>query len=157
MPRRRFTRMAEIFGVVLVAVFASIQLIPYGRDHSNPPVVEEPRWDRPETRALTVRACFDCHSNETRWPWYSHVAPVSWLLQRDVDEGRRALDFSEWNRTYEEASDSAETVLNGEMPPLEYLVLHPSARLSVEEKHTLARGLTATLGGAREHEHHEQE
>jgi hypothetical protein len=61
----------------------------YGRDHSNPPVRIEPRWDRARTRELAVRACFDCHSNQTRWPWYSHVAPISWLVQHDVEEGAR--------------------------------------------------------------------
>ena len=81
---------------VCVAIFLLIQLIPYGRDHTNPAVVAEPAWDLPETRALAVRACFDCHSNETIWPWYSNVAPISWLVQRDVDEGREKLNFSEW-------------------------------------------------------------
>jgi len=125
-----------------------IQVVPYGRDHSNPPVIQEPSWDSPRTRELAVRACFDCHSNETRWPWYAHVAPVSWLLQWDVDEGRRIVNFSEWHRTYEEASESAETVIEGEMPPWYYLPLHPSAKLSSEEKQELIRGLTATFGSA---------
>jgi hypothetical protein len=93
-----------------------------------------------------VRACFDCHSNETRWPWYSQVAPPSWFVQRDVEVGRRVLDFSEWDRTYEEAGESARTVLEGEMPPATYLLLHPSARLSPEEKQSLANGLAATVG-----------
>ncbi|HVJ20025.1 MAG TPA: heme-binding domain-containing protein [Polyangiaceae bacterium] len=123
-----------------------IQLVPYGRDHSNPPVVQEPRWDRPLTRELAARACFDCHSNKTRWPWYSHVAPVSWLVQHDVDEGRRVVNFSEWGRPYEEAGESAETVVEGTMPPVTYLLTHPAGRLSTEEKAELVRGLNATLG-----------
>ena len=64
---------------VLAGLFLAIQFVPYGRDHSNPPVIGEPTWNSPETRALAVRACFDCHSNETVWPWYSNIAPVSWL------------------------------------------------------------------------------
>lgn len=126
----------------------AIQLIPYGSDHSNPPVAQEPSWDQPATRALAARACFDCHSNESRWPWYSHVAPVSWLVQYDVDEGRRAVNFSEWQRTYEEAGESAESVLEGEMPPAIYVLMHSSARLSPGERRSLAAGLTATLGTA---------
>ena len=128
------------------ALLAAIQLVPYGRSHDNPPVVQEPRWDQPETRALAVRACFDCHSNETRWPWYTHVAPASWLVQRDVDEGREALNFSEWQRTYKEAGESAQTVDEGEMPLQTYVLIHPEARLSLAERRALSQGLAATLG-----------
>jgi len=124
----------------------AIQLVPYGRKHSNPPVIQEPKWDRPATRELAVRACFDCHSNEARWPWYSHIAPASWLLQSHVDEARDALNFSEWNRTYTGADEAADEVAEGEMPLKSYLLLHPSARLSPEEKQALVQGLTATMG-----------
>ena len=144
----RLRRTAKVVAIGALALFAVIQLVPYGRNHTNPPVVMEPKWDSPQTRALAARACFDCHSNETTWPWYSHVAPVSWLLQRDVDVGRRTVNFSEWNRPWKEAHESAETVLEGEMPPWYYLPLHPNAHLSAAEKQTLADGLNATIGGA---------
>jgi hypothetical protein len=127
------------------AVDGLVQLVPYGRDHTNPPVVREPAWDRKSTRELAARACFDCHSNETHWSWYSHIAPVSWLIQRDVDVGRRAVNFSEWDRPQKEARESADTLLEGEMPPAIYVFFHPSARLSTEEKHSLAQGLTSTI------------
>lgn len=133
-------------GLGILGGLVLIQLVPYGRSHSNPPVVSEPAWNAPATRTLAVRACFDCHSNETRWPWYSNVAPVSWLVQWDVDEGREAVNFSEWNRTYEEAGEAAETVVEGEMPPAQYLLAHPDAKLTAEEKRALAGGLAATLG-----------
>jgi mono/diheme cytochrome c family protein len=123
-----------------------LQLVPYGRAHDNPAVLKEPDWARRSTRELAARACFDCHSNETEWPWYSHLAPASWLVQRHVDEGRRVLNFSEWNRRYEEADESAEAVLGGEMPPSSYLVAHPSARLSAAERQTLAHDLAAMTG-----------
>lgn len=129
-------------GLLLVA----IQLIPYGRRHDNPPVVREPPWSTPEIRALAVRACFDCHSNETRWPWYSHVAPVSWLVQRDVDEGRRLFNVSEWQRPQPEALEAAETVIEGQMPPWHYVVLHPAASLMPAERERLLRGLEDTFG-----------
>lgn len=96
-------------GVVLLA----IQAVPYSRQHSNPPGRREPAWDRPETRALAARACFDCHRNQTVWPWYSTVAPLSWLIQRDVDGGRRELNFSEWDRPQGEAHEAAERVRSG--------------------------------------------
>ena len=146
----RNKRTAAILGLFLLA-----QLVPYGRNHQNPRVLVEPAWDNPATRALAKQACFDCHSNETRWPWYSHVAPTSWLLQRHVDEGREVLNFSDWTRTYEEAGESAETVLDGSMPPWDYALVHGDARLSPEQKRTLARGLNATLGSA-DREGHEE-
>jgi len=135
-----------IFVASLVVLFLLIQLVPYGRDHQNPAVIQEPVWPNPETRLLAQRACFDCHSNETVWPWYTNVAPVSWLIQRDVEEGREHLNFSEWNRGYEEAEEASETVLEGEMPPRIYLPLHPAAKLTEAEKQALATGLRQTPG-----------
>ena len=133
--------------VITVAVLGvAIQFVPYGRRHDNPPVRREPAWDSPATRALAVRVCFDCHSNETRWPWYTFIAPVSWLTQRDVDEGRDALNFSEWDRPQKEAHESAETVREGEMPPWFYLLPRPYARLSAAERERLIAGLAATFG-----------
>ncbi|HET8738560.1 MAG TPA: heme-binding domain-containing protein [Acidimicrobiia bacterium] len=131
--------------VVIVGGLLLIQLVPYGRDHDNPPVVAEPAWDSPQTRELAVRACYDCHSNETEWPWYSNVAPISWLVQRDVDEGREELDFSEWNLS-QEGDESAETVREGSMPPSQYLLTHPEARLTDAELAALEAGLVATFG-----------
>ena len=123
-----------------------IQFVPYGRDHVNPPVTMEPAWDTPRTRELADRACFDCHSNATRWPWTSHVAPLSWLIQHDVDEGRQHLNFSEFDRRQKNAEDAAEEFAEGEMPPKQYLLAHSEARLSDAERSDLIRGLRATLG-----------
>lgn len=114
--------------MVVAILTLAIQAVPYGRAHTNPPVRAEPRWNDDLTRALTVRACFNCHSNETVWPWYWSVAPASWLVQRDVDEGRKALNFSEWDRRQSEAHESAKTVRKGEMPPWFYTVLLPETR-----------------------------
>lgn len=130
----------------LGALFLAIQVIPYGRDHANPPVRQEPTWDHPETRQLARRACLDCHSNETVWPWYSGIAPVSWLVQHDVTEGRAELNFSEWDRLQKEAKKAAEEVRDGKMPPRAYLLAHPEARLDPTERAALAAGLQATLG-----------
>lgn len=139
-------RVLRWLGIGVVAAFLLLQLLPYGRRHANPPGHVEPRWDAPATRALAVRACFDCHSNETVWPWYSHVAPMSWLVQRHLDEGRRTLNLSEWDRPQKEARESAKTVRKGEMPPWFYVLLHPDARLTPAETQTLIAGLEATLG-----------
>lgn len=134
-------------GIVLVVGFVLIQLVPYGRDHTNPPVRQEPEWDSPETRETVQRACFDCHSNESTWPWYSHVAPVSWLVQRDVEEGREHLNFSEWDRPQDDAEEAAEVVRDEEMPPWFYLPAHPEADLSDQERATLAASLERMFGG----------
>ena len=131
--------------VIAIGVLVLAQFVPYGRGHTNPPVQQEPAWNVSETRALAKRACFDCHSNETIWPWYSNVAPVSWLVQRDVDEGRRALNLSEWNRPQKEANDAAKTVEKGEMPPRFYVAVHPEARLEASQREALIRGLQATV------------
>ncbi len=130
----------------LVALFALIQFIPYGRSHTNPQVVAEPAWNSATTRDLAVAACFDCHSNETTWPWYTNVAPVSWLAQRDVDSGRGRLNFSEWTGTAgREQGEVAEAVQGGEMPPSYYVLMHPNARLTAAEKDALVQGLQATF------------
>lgn len=128
-------------------VFVALQLVPYGRAHENPPVRGEPAWDSSETRALAQRACFDCHSNETQWPWYSNVAPVSWLVQYDVDEGRAKLNFSTWNVTQGEGDEAASALKEGEMPPYAYVAMHGHARLTPQETAQLAQGFAKTLGG----------
>jgi hypothetical protein len=130
----------------LVAVFALIQLIPYGPSHTNPPVTREPAWNSTQTRELAARACFDCHSNLTKWPWYSNVAPISWLVQRDVDGGRSQFNFSEWDKPQDiSAGDLADSIRGGSMPPWFYTIIHPSAKLTAAEKDALMRGLSATL------------
>jgi hypothetical protein len=133
-------------GLVLVLAFVAIQFVPYGHDHVNPPVTAEPTWDSPDTRGLAKQACFDCHSNETEWPAYSNIAPVSWLIQRDVSGGRAVLNFSEWQRPQEEAKEAPEEVLEGEMPLPIYRLMHAHARLSAPDRERLARGLERTLG-----------
>ena len=143
-PPRPWLKWTLRITVALVGLFALAQLVPYGRSHTNPPVQAEPAWDSPQTRALAKRACFDCHSNLTTWPWYSNVAPVSWLVQRDVDSGRSALNFSEWNRP-QETDDIVEAVAGGGMPPWYYKIAHPKSRLSSAEGAKLARGLGATV------------
>ena len=132
--------------VVLLVLFVAIQFVPYGRGRGNPPVRKEPAWNSPRTRELVKRACFDCHSNETKWPWYSHVAPVSWLVAWDVEEGRKHLNFSEFDREQKDADEASLQVMNEEMPLWYYLPLHPEARLTPEETVELIDGLDATFG-----------
>lgn len=132
--------------LLVLGLFAALQLVPFGRSHDNPPVLAEPPWDSPATRATFMRSCADCHSNQTRWPWYSHIAPASWLVQHDVDEARAEFNASEWGRPENEAEHAHDLVASGEMPLRQYLWLHPKARLTPEERAAFARGLAATLG-----------
>ncbi|MCX6055773.1 MAG: heme-binding domain-containing protein [Chloroflexi bacterium] len=138
--------------LVLVGVvgFGVLQLVPYGRTHSNPPVLAEPKWDSPSTRDLAVRGCFDCHSNEIVWPWYSNVAPISWLIQHDAEEGRGRLNFSEWptNAAMAQAlmKASASAVERGKMPPLKFLLIHKEAKFTTAEKTQLMQGLLNSSG-----------
>ncbi|MFC6590922.1 heme-binding domain-containing protein [Deinococcus lacus] len=131
--------------VGLAAAFVLIQALPYGRAHANPPVQAQPQWDSPETKALFDRACADCHSNQTQWPWYSNVAPVSWLVQNHVEEGRSKLNINV-SGFGPEADEAAEVVREGEMPEKTYLVMHPEARLTPEETRALVTGLSRTFG-----------
>jgi hypothetical protein len=139
-------RIVTIIVVGLLALFLLIQLVPYGRQHTNPPVVQEPKWDSPQTKELARRACFDCHSNETVWPWYSNIAPVSWLVQRDVVEGRQYLNFSDWGHV-READEIPQVVSGGQMPPSQFLIMHSEARLTQTERDALISGLQATVRG----------
>lgn len=144
------TRMAGFTGLGCLALFGLMQVVPYGRTHSNPPVTGEPQWASAETRDLAVRACYDCHSNETKYPWYSNVAPVSWLTQNHIDEGRSKLNFSEFTTHRGEAEEAVEVLENGEMPPNYYtwFGLHGTSKLTEDEKLQLIAGLKATPGFA---------
>ena len=142
---RRFLKGLAVAMAWLVGAFAVMQLVPYGRTHANPPISKEPAWNSPRTRELAVRACFDCHSNETRWPWYADLAPFSWVVQRDVESARDVVNFSAWDTPHDLAPYSGESVLTRNMPPAKYRMAHPEADLTRQEIVELAQGLDATL------------
>ena len=135
--------------IIIVGGFVLIQFVPYGRAHTNPPVLSEPNWDSPETRALAKTACFDCHSNETDWSRsYESIAPASWLVQKDVDEGRQRLNFSEWDQGGKprELDELTEVFrFKNYMPPTKYTILHSEAKLTDAEREQLRAGLQATV------------
>ncbi len=127
-------------------VFGAMQLVTCER--TNPPVTGSLQTP-PEVEAILRRACYDCHSNETVWPWYSHLAPVSWLLHRDVVEGRRHVNFSEWNtvpadKRARRIKNVAQQAKQGDMPPWFYLPMHPKAHLSDEDRAVLQRWADAS-------------
>lgn len=128
----------KLTGAAVLAVAVGIQLVPV--DRSNPPV--QRTIDAPEdVERVLRRSCYDCHSNETDWPWYSRVAPASWLVADDVHEAREDMNFSEWPDDPDDATDLieeiGEQVESGAMPLDSYLWLHSEARLSEEERQLL--------------------
>jgi hypothetical protein len=133
--------MRKIF-IVIVVILVGIQFVPVER--TNPPVTHQVKWDNPKTYDYAKRACYDCHSNETVWPWYSKVAPVSWLVAHDVEEGRRHLNFS--TGKLDDAHESAEEVSEGKMPLDKYVFLHSEAAFSEQEKQEFIEGLKRTFG-----------
>jgi len=146
--RARLGSVARIGLVAGIAVVVGIQFVPYGRDHDNPPVVADAPWPDAASRELARGACYDCHSNETDWPWYSWIAPMSWLVQRDVENGREELNFSDWDadRGPRDAEDAAEVVDEGGRPPRQYQLIHSAARLSAAERDQLVAALTQMAG-----------
>lgn len=111
---------------------------------ANPPLSAEPKWDCPRTRELARRACFDCHSNQTTYPWYSQVAPVRWLLWSHVQEGRRHLNFSQPDSDLD-VDDLVDAIRSNEMPLWDYRMLHPASSLTPSEKDSLVVGLLRTF------------
>jgi hypothetical protein len=129
--------------LVVLAILVGIQLIPEPR--TNPPVTREIKWDAPGTRLLAERACFDCHTNETVWPWYSRVAPTSFLVVSHVNDGRARLNFSEWDHPNANFDDVNRMVTSGQMPIWNYVLIHPAAKLTPAETQRLLAGLQATF------------
>jgi len=141
-PWQRLRWAAVLVAVVLVG----IQWVPVER--TNPAVTSEVMVS-PEVRDLLVRACFDCHSHQTVWPWYSRVAPVSWWVASHIRKGRADLNFSEWPVFDAEERDLylrdiEKQLLKGEMPPGYYKIAHPEARLTDDE-------IDVLLAWARDH------
>jgi len=135
-----------VIGSCLLGAFLLVQLVPYRV--TNPPTRAEPLWDSPRTRTLAVAACFDCHSNDVKTPWYGKIAPISWLVANHVNDGRAALNFSEWNGPHGEGvGDAVETVRGGSMPPSYYtwFGLHSNAKLTPAQRDQLAIGLAKSL------------
>ncbi|UDY34124.1 heme-binding domain-containing protein [Dermatobacter hominis] len=150
---RRSPAWAGRMGLVAVALaglvtLLVIQLVPYGRSHSNPPATGEPQWADARTRELVVAACYSCHSNEVEYPAYASVAPISWMLEGHVAAARDEVNFSEFATDPGDAEESVEVVLEGEMPPPYFtrFGLHPEASLTEAERQELVDGLRRTPG-----------
>ena len=134
----------------LAVLFGLAQLVPV--DRTNLAVESDVAAPGP-ANAVLRRACYDCHSNETVWPWYSQVAPVSWLLAHDVREGRRELNFSTWStydpkRRAKKLKETVEEVRDGDMPPWYYVIMHSEAKLSGADRAAIERWVAEAAPGA---------
>jgi hypothetical protein len=121
--------------IALVVIFIGIQFIPV--DRTNPPVKEEINAPANVLNILRT-SCYDCHSNKTEWPWYSYVAPVSFFVTSDVSEGRKHLNFTEWDRydnkrREKKLENVVEMIDEGEMPLASYTLMHPASKMDVEK------------------------
>ena len=137
-------RIFQVLGLGLLGLLL-IQFIPFGQTHTNPPAISEPKWPNPQARALVKEHCFQCHSNETHWTWYSNIAPASWLIAFDVIEGRQKFNFSDWNHKPGELDEMAAAIQEGEMPPVQYWIFHPGARLNTQQKQDLIHALETSV------------
>jgi mono/diheme cytochrome c family protein len=143
----RLRRLRERLGwplSFLAAAFALLvlaQAVPYGRSHDNPTPTRQVAFPSKVSEQLFATACGDCHSDNTRWPWYSNVAPMSWLVQSDVDEGRGIFNVSEWDRSQPALEEISEVISEGEMPPSKYTLIHRDAKLSSDERTALIDAL----------------
>ncbi len=140
------TRKTWIIIVIVAVIFLLSAAFTFAMGGpTNPPVERQVNWDSPQTQELFARACADCHSNETKWPWYSKIPPISLLIIDHVNEGREKFNISALDMG--EADDAAEQVIEGKMPLKSYTLMHPSARLTDAERQALADGLQKTFGG----------
>lgn len=149
--QRRGVRWKRVLGIAalgLVGLFVVAQLVPYGHSWvpfghptGNPPVTKAAVWSDPQAQSIAESACYDCHSNLTDWWIGTTVAPMSWLAQHDVAEGRSKLNFSEWDKAQPALDEVVEAVDGGEMPPLQYKAIHADARLSATQRAQLVDGL----------------
>jgi hypothetical protein len=140
-------RILRVVALTAVAVFVVSQFVPYGWWHENPPVVRDTPWPNARAEQVARVSCYDCHSNESEWPVYSYVAPMSWLVHKDVAEGRGELNFSEWPLNDKQLDDAIDAVEDGTMPPGQFTLIHRNAKLTAEEARVLIDALEA-LGGS---------
>ena len=144
--------------IVIPVLAILIQLFP-APAKTNPPIDPSRGFSSvmkppPEVQALLKRACYDCHSNETNWPWYANIAPVSWPVRQHVVDGRKHINFSEWLRPGEttftrwsELEEIAQAVMDQSMPIPGYDLMHPEAKLTTAEREAIAKWADGAIGG----------
>jgi len=134
----------------IIAVFALLQLTTPA--HVNPPVKNDfiASTQPPENVAAMFRAaCYDCHSDETHWPWYSHVAPISWQIAQDVNDGRKHINLSEWpadpDLAQKKLQHMSDEIDDNDMPLSKYTLIHKDARLTTAQRNEMTQWLDAQV------------
>ncbi|MEW6508785.1 MAG: heme-binding domain-containing protein [Bacteroidota bacterium] len=134
----------KVFFVLIIIALIAIQFVEVNR--TNPPVTGDLKA-LPQVKEILKTSCYDCHSNETKWPWYSYVAPVSWLIETDVNDGRKHLNFSGWEKL--NSSKQAElkkeiwTVIRDDQMPMGlYTIMHPASKLDITQKNIIKQWTT---------------
>ena len=135
----RTPRIARRVAIAAAVIAVAIQLVPV--DRTNPPAGSEIQAPD-DVHAILTRACYDCHSNATKWPWYAHVAPVSWLVAKDVRNGRKAMNFSNWgsytpHKQETKIQEIWQQVSDDKMPLKIYRPMHPEAKLTDADRAAL--------------------
>ena len=125
--------------IIVAIILIGIQYIEV--EQTNPPVLSDIETPM-AIKTILVKSCYDCHSNETKWPWYSKVAPISWIVADDVNEGRKHLNFSDWERLTTDKQrklleEIVEEIDTDGMPLGAYTILHPGAKLDLMKKELL--------------------
>jgi hypothetical protein len=143
-------RILRMIALTAAGLFVAIQFVPYGWWHENPPVVQDTPWPNAQAAEIARVSCYDCHSNESEWPVYSYVAPMSWLVRQDVEGGRGELNFSEWPLNDKQLDDALDVIEDDEMPPGKYTVIHRDARLTDVEARVLTEAIESLGGSADE-------
>jgi Haem-binding domain len=153
-------KVAKLILILFTFVFIGLQFIPTAATPKTTTAIGDPHMAEvvnPQVGAILDRSCQDCHSSRTRWPWYSHVAPISWMVYKDVIEGRENLDFSDWTNQPDPAYERSlicNAVSSGQMPLPEYTVIHRKAKLSKRDVELIcgwaaAANAPATIGVSR--------
>jgi cytochrome c551/c552 len=137
-----------VFSCITLSIvgFTCAQFLPVARVNAKADNAVVMQWDSPETMIVAQHACFDCHTNQTKWPWYSYVAPASWLTIDHVEGGRNEINFDALNemptrRAANTFKHFAEQMNGGLMPPADYMLMHPESRLTEAEREKLLKGL----------------
>jgi hypothetical protein len=137
MRNKIIRKVIRLTPILLVSIFIGMQFVPTpGVSKTSTTIPNTAKTMNPQVGKIMERSCQDCHSNHTAWPWYSHVAPVSWVISKHVNEGREILDFSDWATQPPSEGERlliCDAVSDGRMPLLGYTAIHRNARLSKQD------------------------
>ena len=139
-------RIVNIIFIFVLLVLLGIQFIPVKKTN---PIITQDIQAPAEVKNILRNSCYNCHSNETKWPWYSNFAPISWMIINDVDDARNKMNFSTWNKISFEKKEELkkdlwDEVRQEDMPPTLYTYVHPESKLDILQKNIIKKWITGT-------------